>query len=122
MALSRPRRHQQGQLNRAYILTHGVSGVDWAHYKHPLPEHVYDVYMKYRKDVVITRHEGLLEVPLVKRNAGHWPWIALLTHGCIDSASVIAILYSNVLQLIIPITSGSDAYACIASLFGASNT
>ncbi|MGZ4928634.1 MAG: hypothetical protein ACXV76_10225 [Halobacteriota archaeon] len=32
--------------NRAYILTHGVSGVDWTHYKHPLPEHVYDVYMR----------------------------------------------------------------------------
>jgi len=38
---------QWDQSNRAYILTHGVSGVDWAHYKHPLPEHVYDVYMKY---------------------------------------------------------------------------
>ncbi len=35
------------QSNRAYILTHDVSGVDWAHYKHPLPEHVYDVYMRY---------------------------------------------------------------------------
>lgn len=35
------------QSNRAYILTHGVSGVDWSHYKHPLPEHVYDVYMRY---------------------------------------------------------------------------
>lgn len=35
------------QSNRAYILTHGVSGVDWAHYRHPLPEHVYDNYMKY---------------------------------------------------------------------------
>ncbi|MGZ4846795.1 MAG: hypothetical protein ACXVIL_09445 [Halobacteriota archaeon] len=33
--------------NRAYILTHCVSGVDWVHYKHPLPEHVYDVYMHY---------------------------------------------------------------------------
>ncbi|MGZ4853074.1 MAG: hypothetical protein ACXV3D_07815 [Halobacteriota archaeon] len=22
-------------------------GVDWSHYKHPLPEHVYDVYMRY---------------------------------------------------------------------------
>jgi|BarGraNGADG00212_2_1021979.scaffolds.fasta_scaffold01769_8 integrase len=31
------------QFNRAYILTHGVSGVDWRFYKHPLPEHVYDV-------------------------------------------------------------------------------
>ena len=38
--------------NRAYILTHGVSGVDWAHYKHPLPEHVYDVYMRYWRDVL----------------------------------------------------------------------
>ncbi|MGZ4924338.1 MAG: hypothetical protein ACXV5H_10365 [Halobacteriota archaeon] len=33
--------------NRAYVLTHGVSGVDWKHYKHPLPENVYDVYMRY---------------------------------------------------------------------------
>ena len=31
------------QSNRAYIMTHGVSGVDWLHYKHPLPEHVLDV-------------------------------------------------------------------------------
>jgi hypothetical protein len=37
--------------NRAGILTHGVSGVEWSHYKHPLPEYVYDVYMKYWKDV-----------------------------------------------------------------------
>ena len=37
--------------NRAYMLTHGVSGVDWTHYKHPLPEHVYDVYMKSWGDV-----------------------------------------------------------------------
>jgi len=34
------------QSNRAYVLTHGVSGVDWSHYKHPLPEHVYDGYMQ----------------------------------------------------------------------------
>ncbi|MGZ4894527.1 MAG: hypothetical protein ACXVIT_10865 [Halobacteriota archaeon] len=39
------------QSNRAYILTHGVSGVEWSHYKHPLPENVYDVYMRYWKDV-----------------------------------------------------------------------
>jgi integrase len=44
---------QQGDIiewehsNRAYVLTHGVSGVDWTHYKHPLPDSVYDVYMKY---------------------------------------------------------------------------
>jgi hypothetical protein len=37
--------------NRAYVLTHGVSGVDWSHYKHPLPESVYDVYMRYWKNV-----------------------------------------------------------------------
>jgi len=39
------------QSNRAYIMTHGVSGVSWAHYRHPLPEYVYDIYMKYWKDV-----------------------------------------------------------------------
>jgi integrase len=33
--------------NRAYILTHGVSGVDWTHYRHPLPETVFDIYMRY---------------------------------------------------------------------------
>ena len=41
------------QSNRAYILTHGVSGIDWKHYKHPLPEHVYDNYMKTWRDVVL---------------------------------------------------------------------
>jgi len=34
------------QSNRAYIMTHGVSGIDWKHYKRPLPENVYDVYIK----------------------------------------------------------------------------
>jgi hypothetical protein len=38
------------QTNRAYIMTHGVSGIDWKHYKHPLPENVYDVYIQYWKD------------------------------------------------------------------------
>ena len=37
---------QREQSNRAYILTHGISGVQWSHYKHPLPEFVYEVYMK----------------------------------------------------------------------------
>jgi hypothetical protein len=41
---------QWDQSNRAYIMTHGVSGIDWSHYKRPLPEHVYDVYMKYWRD------------------------------------------------------------------------
>jgi integrase len=42
---------QWDQSNRAYIMTHGVSGIDWKHYKHPLPENVYDVYMQYWGDV-----------------------------------------------------------------------
>ncbi|MGA7470767.1 MAG: hypothetical protein WBW25_08055, partial [Halobacteriota archaeon] len=32
---------QWDQSNRAYILTHGVSGVSWSHYRNPLPENVY---------------------------------------------------------------------------------
>jgi hypothetical protein len=40
-----------GHSNRAYIMTHGVSAVAWAHYKHPLPDSVYEVYMKYWADV-----------------------------------------------------------------------
>jgi len=39
------------QSNRAYIMTHSVSGIDWKHYKHPLPDSVYDVYMKYWAEV-----------------------------------------------------------------------
>jgi hypothetical protein len=42
---------QWNESNRAYILTHGVSGIEWAHYRRPLPEYVYDVYMKYWKGV-----------------------------------------------------------------------
>jgi integrase len=40
--------------NRAYILTHGVSGVSWSHYRNPLPETVYDIYMNAWKDVDFT--------------------------------------------------------------------
>ena len=43
---------QWEQSNKNYILTHSVSGVDWRYYKHPLPDSVYDVYMKY-----LGRHE-----------------------------------------------------------------
>ncbi|PWR70243.1 hypothetical protein DK846_15110 [Methanospirillum lacunae] len=39
--------------NRSYILTHGVSGVQWAHYKSPLPEYVYDVYMHAWKNIIL---------------------------------------------------------------------
>jgi hypothetical protein len=37
--------------NRAYILSHGVRGIEWSNYRHPLPEHVYDVYIQYWKSV-----------------------------------------------------------------------
>lgn len=37
--------------NRAYILTHGVSGIDWKHYNYPLPENIYDKYMESWKSV-----------------------------------------------------------------------
>jgi integrase len=35
------------QSNKNYILTHGVSGVDWRFYKSPRPGPVFDIYMKY---------------------------------------------------------------------------
>jgi hypothetical protein len=38
-------------------MTHGVSGIEWAHYRHPLPEYVYDLYMQYWKDVRLTSNE-----------------------------------------------------------------
>jgi hypothetical protein len=43
---------QWDQSNKNYIMTHGVSGVDWRFYKHPLPENVHDVYMQYWKDML----------------------------------------------------------------------
>ncbi|MGZ4911374.1 MAG: hypothetical protein ACXV5G_11750 [Halobacteriota archaeon] len=42
---------QWEQSNRAYILTHGVSGVEWSHYRHPLPEFVYGTYTQYWGDL-----------------------------------------------------------------------
>jgi hypothetical protein len=45
---------QWEQSNRAYILTHGVSGVSWSHYRNPLPENVYDIYMSYWENVAFT--------------------------------------------------------------------
>jgi hypothetical protein len=32
--------------NRAYVLTHGVAGVEFSFYRHPLPDTVYYVYME----------------------------------------------------------------------------
>jgi integrase len=40
--------------NRKYVLAHGMTGVDWEHYKHPLPEYVYEIYMRYWADVDLT--------------------------------------------------------------------
>ena len=45
---------QWDQSNRAYILTHDVSGVSWSHYRSPLPENVYDIYMEYWRNVDFT--------------------------------------------------------------------
>ncbi|MFZ0011881.1 MAG: hypothetical protein WAL97_08265 [Halobacteriota archaeon] len=42
---------QWDQSNKNYIMTHGVSGVDWRFYKSPRPEPVYDIYMQYWGDV-----------------------------------------------------------------------
>ena len=42
---------QWDQSNKNYILTHGVSGVDWRFYKHPLPDSVCNVYMEYWANV-----------------------------------------------------------------------
>lgn len=44
---------QWDQLNRAYIMTHAVPGVEWAHYKHPLSEYVYDMHMRYWKHTAL---------------------------------------------------------------------
>jgi len=42
---------QRAQSNKNYILTHGVSEVDWWFYKSPRSGSVLDVYMTYWKDV-----------------------------------------------------------------------
>ncbi|MGZ4925221.1 MAG: hypothetical protein ACXV4B_02070 [Halobacteriota archaeon] len=42
-----------GSVKPTYIMTHGVSGIDWKHYKHPLPEHVCNVYMQYWANVLL---------------------------------------------------------------------
>jgi hypothetical protein len=42
---------QWDQSNRVYILTNGVSGVEWRHYRNPLPKNVYEVYTQYWKNV-----------------------------------------------------------------------
>jgi len=40
--------------NRAYILTHGVRGIEWSNYRHQLLENVHNVYMRYWSDVELS--------------------------------------------------------------------
>ncbi|MGZ4846749.1 MAG: hypothetical protein ACXV3E_03030 [Halobacteriota archaeon] len=37
--------------NRSHILSHGLSSIEDKHYRHPLPEQIYDVYGRYWRDV-----------------------------------------------------------------------
>ena len=46
---------QWDQSNRSYISTHGVSGVGWSNYRHPLPERVFEGYMNYWGNVSFVR-------------------------------------------------------------------
>jgi hypothetical protein len=46
-------------------MTHGVSGIDWKHYKHPLPENVYDVYMKNWRGVLLGNLSSPVSTALV---------------------------------------------------------
>ncbi|MGZ4925997.1 MAG: hypothetical protein ACXV4B_06035, partial [Halobacteriota archaeon] len=32
--------------NRKYVLAHAMTGVDWEHYKRPLTEDVYEIYLR----------------------------------------------------------------------------
>ena len=54
------------QSNRAYILTHNVSSIDWERYKHPLPEFVYEIYMEYWRDVDLVPEEAYELLNFVK--------------------------------------------------------
>ncbi|MGZ4846746.1 MAG: hypothetical protein ACXV7G_11990 [Halobacteriota archaeon] len=40
--------------NRSHILSHGFSSIEDKHYRHPLPEQIYDVYNRYWKDMKFT--------------------------------------------------------------------
>jgi len=45
---------QWDQSNKNYILTHGVSGVDWRFHKSPRPAPVFDIYMRCWGNVDLT--------------------------------------------------------------------
>jgi hypothetical protein len=49
---------QWDQSNKAYITTRGVKGIDWKHYKHPLPYSVYDRYLEAWASLILTRQSG----------------------------------------------------------------
>ncbi len=49
---------QWDQSNKNYIITHGVSGVDWRFYKSPRPGPVFDIYMKYWRDVELLQRDS----------------------------------------------------------------
>jgi integrase len=44
--------------NRKYVLAHGMTGVDWEYYKHPLPEDVYDTYMRYWRQIELADRDS----------------------------------------------------------------
>jgi len=44
--------------NRKYVLAHGMTGVDWEHYKHPLPEDVYDTYLRYWRQIELADRDS----------------------------------------------------------------
>jgi len=41
--------------NRAHILAHGLRGVEWSNYRHPLPEHAHDVCYNIRQILDFSR-------------------------------------------------------------------
>jgi len=45
-------------------MTHGVSSVEWKHYRYQLPDSVHDVYIKCWKDVRLRIRARLIRVRL----------------------------------------------------------
>lgn len=48
---------QWDQSNKNYVLTHGVSGVDWRFYKSPRPGPVFDIYLQYWGQVKLSAQQ-----------------------------------------------------------------
>jgi hypothetical protein len=53
--------------NRAYILTHGVRGIEWSNYRHPLPQHVYNVYITCWADMWLVCEGTCVDYALTKK-------------------------------------------------------